>query len=166
MPPRMGAWQPERLLYRAVSLLGYLGRCRARRQAALGQNFDCPIQRNTHDALRRVHPGIAVQQFVFLGADGLEIHNWSLLQLRFGEEFGWLHRIGDTGFLARLEKLQQAEKQHDGDDAYDDQTDGEFADRPDVDVRGFVASVGSIGVLSLVHVPKPRSEEHTSEFQS
>src|SRR5450759_5287786 len=138
MPPRMGAWQPERLLYRAFSLLGYLGGCRrdvARRQAALGQNFDCPIQRNTHDALRRVHPGIAVQQFVFLGADGLEIHNWSLLQLRFGEEFGWLLRIGEAGFLAGLEKLQQPEQQHDGDHAYDDQTDSELADRPDVEVR-------------------------------
>jgi len=119
------------------------------KQPTLGQNFNGPIHRNAHDAFRRVHPGVTVQQFVLLGADGFEVGNGCLLQLRFREQLGGLHGISDAGLFARLEVLQQSEQQADGDDAHDDQTYGELTDRPYVDVGGFMPDPGIAAVTDV-----------------
>jgi hypothetical protein len=106
-----------------------------RRQSAGGQDFDCLRYGDAHDAFWLIDPGVAVQDFVFLGADGPEIQDWSLLQLRLGKELGGFYGGGDTGGFLRLEILQESPQQCDRDNAHDYQSNAELADRPDVDIR-------------------------------
>ena len=103
--------------------------------------------RNPHDALWLVHPGVAVQNFVFLGADGARGREsessaiaaggrvWSALRY-----VATLAVFAATGRYFNSPNSSATETTHD-----DDQTDGELADRPDVDIGGLVAGCGEFG---------------------
>ena len=88
----------------------------ARRQSASGQNIDGLIDRNPHHALWLIHPAVAVEHLIFLGADGPEIEHRSLLQLWLRKQLGGLDGRRVAGLFARLEESEQPEQQSQRDD--------------------------------------------------